>query len=537
VREARVQGQLEHPSIVPVYDLDLGPGGDPYFTMRRVQGDTLAQILARLRAGDEDARTRWSERRLLGAFARVCLAVEYAHEKGVLHRDLKPGNIMLGAFGEVYVLDWGLARVLGEPSPTGDASDAGRRLDEASAVETQDGSVVGTPFYMAPEQYLGERDVDGRLDVYALGLILYEIFTLRPFHEGTDVRSIGARTVRGLDVRPSLAAPETPPEIDSLCARATARRPRDRIGSAKELAEEVERFLDGVRDVERRRELATAAAETAREALEASEHAADEASREEARGVAMREVVGALALDPTQPEARATMVHLLTDLPKEPPPAVRAELEDAEHAARRRGLALASWVWVTWLATIPAVWWMGVLDLHAFLVECTLAALGTILCFDMARRRRIDRPRKVAMAAVTAATLAASTMWLGPFLLLPSAASAVLVLLTLHSRPDERRPLFAIAAAVVVGPLAVEWAGLVPASHVFEPGRLCLVARAIDIRPAPTIAMLVWSTLGFVLVPSVMLARLRDDLDAAKARLAMQAHALRALARGAPPAA
>jgi hypothetical protein len=169
----------------------------------------------------------------------------------------------------------------------------------------------------------------------------------------------------------------------------------------------------------------------------------------------------------------------------------------------------------------------------AFLAECGLAAVGTALCFDMARRPRVPRGHALAMALVTAVMLSALAMWLGPFVLVPSAASTLLMLISAHSRPVERRPLLAIGALVVLAPLVLEWAGVLPPSYAFEGDRLCLVARAIDLHATPTLAMLVWSTLGFALVPAVMLARLRDQLDAAHARLALQSWQLRELGRGA----
>src|SRR5262249_17994332 len=112
-REARVQGQLEHPAIVPVYDLGVRPDGTPSFTMRRLHGETLAAIMDAVRRGGPAAAAAYPRRRLLAAYSRVCLAVAFANSRGVLHRDLKPGNIMLGDFGEVYLLDWGLAKLIG----------------------------------------------------------------------------------------------------------------------------------------------------------------------------------------------------------------------------------------------------------------------------------------------------------------------------------------------------------------------------------------------------------------------------------------
>jgi serine/threonine-protein kinase len=440
---------------------------------------------------------------------------------------------MLGAFGEVYVLDWGLARRIDSAPASVRPQTAPDDLapDEEGRALTRDGTVLGTPPYMAPEQILGDKALDARSDVYALGLILHEIFSLHPFHAGRSFHQIALLAVAGIDARPSLVTPDTPPEIDAICAHATAVDPDERLESAAALAEAVERFLDGVRDTERRRELSAQAAERAAETLARAERAADDQTREQGRSAAMREVVAALALDAEQPLARGLMVTLLTEVPRTPPPAVRRELEEAEHAARQRGLRLASWVWSSWLLTSPAVYWLGVRSMTAFLTECALVLIGTLLCFDMARRPRIARGQAIAMAAITAAVLGALAMWLGPFVLLPSATSAVLMLLCSHSRAAERKPLIAIAVLVVLAPLAFEWTGLVPPSFAFEPDRLCLLARAIDVKPGPTLAMLVWSTLGFVVVPAVMLSRLRDQLDAAQARLALQSWQLRQLGR------
>ncbi|HEU4535735.1 MAG TPA: serine/threonine-protein kinase, partial [Polyangiaceae bacterium] len=157
VREARVQGQLEHPAVVPVYDLGLAPGGEAYFTMRQVRGKTLDEIVRGLAAGDPAVREKYTRRRLLTALRSVCLAIDFAHRRGVLHRDLKPANIILGDFGEVYVLDWGLAKVAGAEDPTFEP------LDDPTAGHTMQGQMLGTPGYMAPEQVRGENErLDGR---------------------------------------------------------------------------------------------------------------------------------------------------------------------------------------------------------------------------------------------------------------------------------------------------------------------------------------------------------------------------------------
>ena len=184
LREARVQGQLEHPSIVPVYDIDTTPEGELFFTMRRVRGHTLAEILEALASGDAAMRAGYSRRKLLGAFVRVCLAIDYAHARGVLHRDLKPSNLMLGDFGEVYVLDWGVARLVTEHATTAPVV-----VPRADLVN--EGSIVGTPGYMSPEQLFGLGDSqDARTDVYSLGAILFEILTLRRLHVGSTSEAV-----------------------------------------------------------------------------------------------------------------------------------------------------------------------------------------------------------------------------------------------------------------------------------------------------------------------------------------------------------
>src|SRR5690606_21829475 len=163
LREARVQGQLEHPSIVPVYDLDHDDKGEVFFVMRRVAGVTLDQVIKGLRKDDPLMVERFSMRRLLSALQQVCLALDYAHTRGVIHRDIKPSNLILGEFGEVYVLDWGIAKVVGVADGDGVVGDLTPGLEA-----TRHGDVLGSIGYMAPEQLSASSEVDPRADVYAL---------------------------------------------------------------------------------------------------------------------------------------------------------------------------------------------------------------------------------------------------------------------------------------------------------------------------------------------------------------------------------
>ncbi len=263
LREARVQGQLEHPSVVPVYDLGH-VGSETFFTMKRIGGHTLEQIVSGLKEGRADICAKYNRRKLLSAMSQVCLTVAYAHTRGVIHRDLKPANIMLGDFGEVYVLDWGVAKL--ETTPD-DVLDSAKVVDTGARAVTQAGAIIGTPGYMAPEQAVGET-ITPKVDVYALGAILFELLALEPLHAGRTAMELLASTMKAT-LAPSQRAPTAniAPELDALVLSAVAGEPNERLGSARAMQEAIEAFLDGERDAERRRELASEHVKNARNAL------------------------------------------------------------------------------------------------------------------------------------------------------------------------------------------------------------------------------------------------------------------------------
>lgn len=198
VQEARILAQLEHPGIVPVYDLDKDPQGRVFYTMKFVRGSTLLEVLQRIKEGDATTLAQYPLSQLLTIFQKICDAMAYAHAKGVVHRDLKPENIMLGKFGEVLVMDWGLAKVMDERPDKPDEHPSVTKVEvteEFAAGEnvslTLDGAIMGTPQFMAPEQAEGRlADIDERTDIFSLGGILYNLLALRSPVGGTTVQEV-----------------------------------------------------------------------------------------------------------------------------------------------------------------------------------------------------------------------------------------------------------------------------------------------------------------------------------------------------------
>ncbi len=206
--EAEITGGLEHPGIVPVYGLGSYGDGRPFYAMRFIKGDSLKEAIERFHVDEvleHDVGRRSLElRRLLRRFTDVCNAIDYAHSRGVLHRDLKPGNIIVGKYGETLVVDWGLAKPLGRVEPGQGSGE--RTLVPSSAsgsADTLPGSALGTPAYMSPEQACGHLDRLGpRLDVYSLGATLYCLLTGRPPSEGDDIGEVLRKVQRGEFPRP-----------------------------------------------------------------------------------------------------------------------------------------------------------------------------------------------------------------------------------------------------------------------------------------------------------------------------------------------
>lgn len=269
VAEARVTAQLEHPAVIPVYDLGVLPDGRLYYTMRIVRRRSLRSVLEQ-----PNARADWPLARLCTVFIQVCRAMGYAHARGVVHRDLKPENILLGDYGEVYVADWGIAKVLGQAELT----TAPEMTAGSSPAATAAGSMLGTLGYMAPEQLRGAADLDGRADVFALGVILYELLTRKRPFEGPTAAAILVDTLERAPVAPRVHEPGCPVVLEDLCLQMLAKDRERRPADAGTVAAEVERFLEGAKEKARRKEEAE---RLANEALGHSRRHATMASEQE----------------------------------------------------------------------------------------------------------------------------------------------------------------------------------------------------------------------------------------------------------------
>ncbi|UQA58301.1 serine/threonine-protein kinase [Polyangium aurulentum] len=530
LREARVQGQLEHPSIVPVYDLGVDAEGSTYFTMKCLRGLTLSQILKGLRKGDPEIVETYSRQKLLRAFSAACLAVDFAHSRGVLHRDLKPSNIMLGDFGEVYILDWGLAKL------RKDAPEAALPLDaHADDLKTAAGKILGTFGYMSPEQAMGKVGLlDARSDVYSLGCTLFELLALEPLHARDGWNAMMVATLQGADARPSVRAPERdiPGELEAICVKATALDPAERFASARALHEAIERFLHGDTDNAVRRELSARHAHAAEQAARRAESPGEATAAAAARRESLREVGRALALDPGNEEALRTLARVVTRPPTEVPPEVSAEVK-GETLARLR-LALRDGVRfdVASLALmIPFGLWMGVQGPAGLLAVVGLTAISSALKLLAAQS---DGTRRTYVFGYGAYLFNIAAMSLigrvfGPLFFLPMLISSFTFAFAMTHSGRFRAAIMGTGCLALVLPLGLELCGILPRSYAFRDGAMLILPPGASLPEIPTLVGLAVSSMFMIVGPTLLMGRVQRALRRAEVRSATQAWHLRQL--------
>ena len=518
LREASVQGRLEHPAIVPVHEIGRDDDGLPFFAMKRLAGNSLAKIIG------VDDRVAFPLQRVLRAFAEVCLAVEFAHVRGVIHRDLKPENVILGDFGEVYVLDWGVAKVLGTTGdtvdPDVDFADVGGSGEHA----TKAGTAIGTPGYMAPEQVRGAADIDGRADIYTLGCMLFEILAGAPLHPSGRLGLASALT--GLDARPSQRAPDRAiaPELDAICVAATALDREARIATARELGDRVLEFLDGDRDFALRRGLALQHLARARQAFEVDAREAGADQR-----VAIREAASALALDPTLEGAAELVGRLMLEPPATTPTEVVEALRADDVRTAKETARAGIWAIAAALAFTPMLWWMAP-SASPYLAVFTgfLVVYGGV-CLQI---DRAPTPHPGIFVIVNTVLVVLVARMFSPVLIAPGVAAVVAMAMVLTPRFSilgSAVTVTVLFAAAILVPWGLERVGVLSTTMSVDRAGILLRAPVVEGQETRTMIVGAIYAVGLIAGASIMANAMRARAREAARRLHLQAWQLRQL--------
>ncbi len=520
VREARVQGRLEHPAIVPVHDLVFDQAGRPFFVMKRLAGTDMHERLKKLRAGDV-ADVAAERRALLRAFVDVCNAAHFAHEKKIIHRDLKPANVMLGDYGEVYILDWGVAHAADAEDDI--AAPSGRHDLGLASGDTQQGAVLGTPAYMAPEQLVGDK-VGPAADIYSLGCILYEICAGEPLH--TKTRALGAAfMVTGKHGLPSAKRAEVPPELDQICQRSVRPDPADRWQTARSLGDAVQGFLDGDRDIAVRKELAQHHLIAARDGLTKG----DTGRRE-----AMRAAGRALALDPTSVEAADLVTRLMLEPPDEVPAEVEQHLEEVDTETARSHGKVAALSVLGYLGFVPLLLWSGVRDVTFVIAFAALSLISAGQVMLMLRNEKITPAPLYLNAVINALLIGVVCRMTGPFIIAPALVLVTLMAYASHPRFGKIPILATILSASVLVPWGLELVGVLDTTYSFDDGALTLSSSVVQFSSVPVqlaMAAVLVALIGVVAVLTRGLAMRQRD---AARKLELHAWQLRQIVPVAP---
>jgi len=248
LREARVTAMLQHPNTIPIYELSRDTKGHYYFTMKLVEGATLREIINLLKQGDPKTAEQYGFAALIDVIVQICHALDYAHNHGVVHRDIKPANILIGPFGEVLVLDWGLAKVWNIEET--DLSHL-ELIEDADFSLTSKGRLQGTALYMSPEQVAASKDIDHRTDIYSVGAVLYEVLTLELMAWGKTLNEMLQHIKFDEPPPPREKAPHRliPEELEEICLKCIAKDPENRYSTISEVIEALQAWRTRVEEL------------------------------------------------------------------------------------------------------------------------------------------------------------------------------------------------------------------------------------------------------------------------------------------------
>jgi hypothetical protein len=487
IREAQIQARLEHPAIVPVYELGRDGTGLPYFTMKRLAGTTLEDRLA----------IGAPQQRLLRAFVEVCRAIDFAHSRGVVHRDIKPANIALGEFGEVYVLDWGVARVVED-------TDVAQADDDTLEGSTPGMQMAGTPGYVSPEQMVG-APVGRASDVYALGAVLFEILAAERLHPRGSKAALASAARGDVVTSPAARRPDrgVPPELDRLCVAMLGREPAQRP-TARAVAERIDAYLDGDRDVAHRRALATELVWTARRALD-----------DERRDDAMRAASRALALDPQTEGAAELVTAMMLEPPRSPPAGIVAARREVDRVDISRHAKAALPNYVLMAAALPMIIANGVRSWPSVL-GLTAVALGlAAAAYRLQRHPDRSLAWMIVYAIGNATALALIGRLAGGLTFVPALVSFMTASLVTYPAFVERAwILIGIMLAGFIAPFALEWTGVVARTWDVRPDGILMRGAAMELSGhAAVLTILIGSAVTVLLagIQSSTIARASRD--------------------------